>query len=173
MIATGEDVTSLWLVQMRRYPAPIALRVSVDVHGRVRSRLGNGYRRTGTLRKSWMRIAPRVEGNTVIAEVRSSGQIAPYNVYVQMEGVQAWMHTGRWLTEVQVIEQTRGQVANRWRADGRNGAGSNHIDARPMQIAWAFSFCTFCSYPSARVENNVLTPTGGINGESEQWQTKQ
>ena len=111
MIATGEDVTSLWLVQMRRYPAPIALRVSVDVHGRVRSRLGNGYRRTGTLRKSWMRIAPRVEGNTVIAEVRSSGQTAPYNVYVQMEGVQAWMHTGRWLTEVQVIEQTRPQIA--------------------------------------------------------------
>ena len=110
MIATGEDVTSLWLVQMRQYPAPIALRVSVDVHGRVRSRLGNGYRRTGTLRKSWMRLAPRVEGNTVIAEVRSSGQIAPYNVYVQMEGVQAWMHTGRWLTEVQVIERTRGQV---------------------------------------------------------------
>ena len=110
MIATGEDVTSLWLVQMRRYPAPIALRVSVDVHGRVRSRLGNGYRRTGTLRKSWLRLAPRVEGNTVIAEVRSSGQIAPYNIYVQMEGVQAWMHQGRWETEVQVIERTRGQV---------------------------------------------------------------
>ena len=110
MIAAGEDATSLWLVQMRRYPAPIALRVSVDVHGRVRSRLGNGYRRTGTLRKSWMRIAPRVEGNTVIAEVRSSGQIAPYNVYVQMEGVQAWMHQGRWDTEAQVIERTLGQV---------------------------------------------------------------
>jgi len=27
-----------------------------------------------------------------------------------MEGVQAWMHQGRWETEVQVIERTRGQV---------------------------------------------------------------
>jgi len=111
MIATGEDVTSLWLVQMRRYPAPIALRVSVDVHGRVRSRLGNGYRRTGTLRKSWMRIAPRVEGNNVIAEVRSSGQIAPYNVYVQMEGVQAWMHTGRTRGQVEQMARRRAQIA--------------------------------------------------------------
>ena len=87
------------------------LRAICSTWPRVRSRLGNGYRRTGTLRKSWMRIAPRGEGNTVIAEVRSSGPIAPYNVYVQMEGVQAWMHTGRWLTEVQVIEQTRPQIA--------------------------------------------------------------
>ena len=108
MIATGDDVTSMWRVQMMQYPPPIALRLSVDVHGRMRSR--PAYKRLMILQKSWIKIAPRVEGNTVIAEVRSSGQSAPYNVYVQMEGVQAWMHTGRWLTEVQVIEQTRGQV---------------------------------------------------------------
>jgi len=111
MLATGEDVQSLWLVQMRRYPPPIALRVSVDVHGRIKARLGNGYRRTGTLRKSWFAVAPlHLEGNTVYAEVVSSGQIAPYNIYVQMEGYQAWMHAGRWETEAQVIERTRGQV---------------------------------------------------------------
>ena len=108
MIATGEDVTSMWRVQMRQYPPPIALRISVSASGRTRSR--PAYKRRLILQKSWILIAPRVEGNTVIAEVRSDGQTAPYNIYVQMEGVQAWMHTGRWETEVQVIERTRGQV---------------------------------------------------------------
>lgn len=111
MLATGEDVQSLWLVQMRRYPPPIALRISVSAAGRIRERLGNGYRRTGTLRKSWFTKPPRLAGATVVAEVVSSGQIAPYNIYVQMEGVQAWMHVSRWITEVQVIEQTRPQIA--------------------------------------------------------------
>lgn len=111
MLATGEDVQSLWLVQMRRYPPPIALRISVSAAGRIRERLGNGYRRTGTLRKSWFTKPPRLAGATVVAEVVSSGQIAPYNIYVQMEGVQAWMHQGRWETEAQVIERTSGQVA--------------------------------------------------------------
>lgn len=111
MLATGEDVQSLWLVQMRRYPPPIALRISVSAAGRIRERLGNGYRRTGTLRKSWFTKPPRLAGATVVAEVVSSGQIAPYNIYVQMEGVQAWMHQGRWETEAQVIERTSGEVA--------------------------------------------------------------
>jgi hypothetical protein len=111
MLAAGEDATSLWLVQMRRYPPPIALRVSISASGRRRDRLGNGYRRTGTLRKSWFAKPPRAEGRGVVAEVVSSGQIAPYNIYVQMEGVQAWMHAGRWETEAQVIERTRAQVA--------------------------------------------------------------
>lgn len=110
MMAAAEDATSLWVLLMRRYPAPIALRISVSARGVERHRLGNGYRRTGTLRKSWFTVAPRESGNTIVAEARSSGEIAPYNIYVQMEGVQAWMHAGRWETEAQVIERTRGQV---------------------------------------------------------------
>jgi len=110
MLAAGDDVQSLWLVEMRRYPPLIALRIRVSASGRTRHRLGNGYTRTMALQKSWFAVAPRVEGNTVIAEVRSSGETAPYNIYVQMEGVQAWQHQGRWETEAQVIERTRGQV---------------------------------------------------------------
>jgi len=110
MFAAADDATALWLVQMRRSPSPIALRVSVSTSGRTRSRLGNGYKRTGTLRKSWLAKRTRREGNSVIAEVVSSGEIAPYNVYVQMDAMQAWMHQGRWETEAMVIERTRGKV---------------------------------------------------------------
>jgi len=52
MLAAGDDVQSLWLVEMRRYPPLIALRIRVSASGRTRHRLGNGYTRTMALQKS-------------------------------------------------------------------------------------------------------------------------
>lgn len=41
-----------------------------------------GYRRTGTLKRSWS-AATRVTGTRIEGEIGSSGNIAPYNVFVQ------------------------------------------------------------------------------------------
>lgn len=108
MHATADDASSLWQLLMQRYPPPIAGRIMTRLDGS--SYMTKGYRRTDTLRRSWMKSVS-VEGMNVIGEAKSAGNIAPYNVYVQMEGVQAWMHQGFWETESSVIERTSGQVA--------------------------------------------------------------
>jgi hypothetical protein len=110
MVGAMNDVTSLTLREMKIYPPPIALRISSATGARI----GNGYRRTGTLRKSWFKQIQN-SGREVIGLVVSNGGIAPYNVYVQKEGYQAWMHRGRWETEVEVVNRLRPQYDEMYR----------------------------------------------------------
>ena len=109
LVAATNDATTLALREMRTYPPPIAMRVSTSASGGARTHMGQRYRRTGTLRKSWFRTV-QDNGYEVIGLVQSSGQIAPYNVYVQMQTMQSWVHAGRWTTEVELIERLRPQV---------------------------------------------------------------
>ena len=53
------------------------------------------YKRTNTLYRSWHTIL-RGRGAELTGGVSSSGQIAPYNRYVQDEARQARIHQGRW-----------------------------------------------------------------------------
>lgn len=62
------------------------------------------YKRTNTLKRSWHRHITG-EGFTIMGEVVSSGQAAPYNIYVQSDEHQARIHAGRWRT----VSQVRGQ----------------------------------------------------------------
>jgi flagellar basal body rod protein FlgF len=110
MVGATNDVTSLTLREMKIYAPPIALRISSATG----ARLGNGYRRTGTLRKSWFKQIQN-SGREVIGLVISNGNIAPYNVYVQKEGSIAWMHRGRWETEVEVVNRLRPQYDEMYR----------------------------------------------------------
>jgi len=41
------------------------------------------YVRTNTLKRSWSKEGPRVTGGVLYVEVKSSGNIAPYNVWVR------------------------------------------------------------------------------------------
>jgi len=53
--------------------------------GRKGSRYASkGYRRTGTLRRSWFQTLSR-RGSSFVVVVASSGNVAPYNIYVQGE----------------------------------------------------------------------------------------
>lgn len=89
--AATEDATQLWLREMRLYPT---------------QRPNSTYRRTETLHRSWARTVTRVTGG-VRGEVFSSGQTAPYNIYVQHHLFQAVVHRGRWQTEAQVYQNTQ------------------------------------------------------------------
>ena len=72
-------------------------------------RTGSKYKRTDTLKNSWSIVGPRREGTAIVGEVGSSGQTAPYNVYVQDQTQQASIHRGRWRNTVQ--ETTRRNTA--------------------------------------------------------------
>ncbi len=50
--------------------------------GQSRRVLKGGYRRTGTLRRSWF-METKLTGRNLVLLVASSDKIAPYNVYVQ------------------------------------------------------------------------------------------
>ena len=60
------------------------------------------YRRTNTLKRSWHRNVTG-EGVNIIGRVYSSGQTAPYNIYVQSSQDQARIHAGRWRTERELV----------------------------------------------------------------------
>jgi hypothetical protein len=83
-VAWADDVSTLWLRDVRTYPTRPTTR----------------YTRTGTLRRSWLRET-RIEGNSVVAEVKSSGNVAPYNRWVQDEDRQARMHRPFWKNTLQ------------------------------------------------------------------------
>ena len=67
------------------------------------------YRRTNTLKSSWHRKITQ-GGGTISGEVVSSGQTAPYNIYVQSAERQARIHAGRWRTERQVADQNEAHI---------------------------------------------------------------
>jgi hypothetical protein len=138
-----QDANSLLLRQVRDYPAPpdpiqgpanvpvrsFTTRGGQTVRLRANRAIGKGitfqrastlrYKRTNTLYRSWQPVL-RGEGADLTGGVVSSGQIAPYNRYVQDAAYQARIHQGRWDT-VQVIgERSTAQInemfANRIRA---------------------------------------------------------
>lgn len=94
----AEDATTLTLREVQVYPAQ-----RPPARGRA------PYRRTRTLARSWFKRVT-VSGNEVVGEVISNGNIAPYNVYVQMEAMQARMHHGVSPTDVQIVERLRPQI---------------------------------------------------------------
>lgn len=96
--AGTHDATALVLREMQLYPPQRAPRGNREP-----------YRRTGTLKRSWFRRVRRVSGGAV-GEVASSGQIAPYNVFVQHHALQAATFAGYWRTEVQVVTALRPQI---------------------------------------------------------------
>lgn len=101
----AEDATTLTLREVQVYPAQ-----RPPARGRA------PYRRTRTLARSWFKRVT-VSGNEVVGEVISNGNIAPYNVYVQMATMQARVHRGTWLnTDVGVIERLRPQILRLYEA---------------------------------------------------------
>ncbi len=82
------------------------------------------YRRSHTLERSWQKNV-EARGANVIGRVRSSGQIAPYNRWVQDELRQAWMHRGHWTNTVQAVGRARRTTAQEiWRRRLRQFVGS-------------------------------------------------
>ena len=113
-----KDSATLYRREMMVYPPPPA-RMQGTYRSPVRfttkggtsvdflARAPKPYKRTGTLKRSWF-IGPtqRFPGG-VSVRIYSSGNTAPYNVFVQKAGMQARIHAGRWPTEQSVAERLR------------------------------------------------------------------
>jgi hypothetical protein len=67
------------------------------------------YRRTNTLYRSWATVL-RGGGAELVGGVVSSGQIAPYNRYVQDAAYQASIHQGRWETAQAIGRRSEAQI---------------------------------------------------------------
>ena len=89
MRAAMEDATVLIHRQMQTYPP---------------QRAGSMYKRTNTLRASWLRRISG-QGNEITGEVVSSGNTAPYNRLVQDADRQAAVHRGRWTNTAQEVQR--------------------------------------------------------------------
>jgi len=89
MRAAMEDATVLIHRQMQTYPP---------------QRAGSTYKRTNTLRASWLRRISG-QGNEITGEVVSSGNTAPYNRLVQDADRQAAVHRGRWTNTAQEVQR--------------------------------------------------------------------
>jgi hypothetical protein len=89
MRAAMEDATVLIHRQMQTYPP---------------QRAGSMYKRTNTLRASWLRRISG-QGNEIVGEVVSSGNTAPYNRMVQDADHQAAVHRGRWTNTAQEVQR--------------------------------------------------------------------
>lgn len=69
---------------------------------------GSTYVRTGDLRRGW-HYRTVLSGN-VLGRVWNEG--VGYADYVQSAERQAWMHVGRWQTEMQVADQSQPEILN-------------------------------------------------------------
>jgi hypothetical protein len=127
------DANSLLLRQVRDYPAPpdpiqgpanvpvrsFTTRGGQTVRLRANRASGKGvtfqrastlrYKRTNTLYRSWAPVL-RDEGADLTGGVTSSGQIAPYNRYVQDAAYQATIHQGRWDTVQTIGRRSEAQI---------------------------------------------------------------
>ena len=126
------DATALILRDAKTYPPPpdaiqgpssspvrFSTRAGKAVNFTARSRGWSGgrrsryvgYKRTGTLGRSWHKsITGR--GIDMVGEVKSEGNKAPYNRYVQDAEHQSRVHQGRWST-IQSIADNRRDDINR------------------------------------------------------------
>jgi len=98
MRAAMEDSTVLLLREMRVYPP---------------QRAGSTYKRTGNLRRSWLRRIVD-ENGSVTGEVVSSGNTAPYNRRVQDQEQQAAVHRGRWTNTAQEVQRRNQATIQRY-----------------------------------------------------------
>lgn len=85
-------------------------RVRSKKSGRLIKRRGKrilGYKRTGTLKKSWShRVGWSILAGTLVGEVRSSGNVAPYNKYVRdpLKQTRVMKQLG-WRTTTDIMEE--------------------------------------------------------------------
>jgi hypothetical protein len=93
-----DDATLLLLREQKTYPP---------------QRTGSTYRRTGTLGRSWSRTV-ETQGNTVIGEVGSNSNMAPYNRQVQDADRQSRIHRGRWTNTVQETARRNERTVQRY-----------------------------------------------------------
>ncbi len=96
--AAMDDSTVLLLRELQTYPPQAT---------------GSTYKRTGTLRRSWMRRVTQ-EGSAIVGEVVSSGNMAPYNRLVQDQTRQARIHRGRWTNTVQETSRRNERTIQRY-----------------------------------------------------------
>ena len=96
--AAMDDSTILLLREMQTYPP---------------QRPGSTYKRTGTLRRSWLRRVSNA-GVGVTGEVVSSGNMAPYNRLVQDQTRQARVHRGRWTNTAQEVARRNERTIQRY-----------------------------------------------------------
>lgn len=96
--AAMDDSTVLLLREMQTYPP---------------QRQGSAYKRTNTLRRSWLRRVTNV-GVGVTGEVVSSGNMAPYNRLVQDQTQQARVHRGRWTNTAQEVARRNERTVQRY-----------------------------------------------------------
>lgn len=101
------DITSLVARDLRTYPP----------------QRPTPYKRTRTLGRSWQTNV-EARGAMVTGRVRSSGQVAPYNRWVQDEVMQASVHRGHWTNTVQAVARARRRTAREiWRQRLRQYVG--------------------------------------------------
>lgn len=96
--AAMDDSTVLLLREMQTYPP---------------QRPGSTYKRTNTLRRSWLRRV-RGDASSVTGEVVSSGNMAPYNRLVQDQTRQARVHRGRWTNTAQEVARRNERTIQRY-----------------------------------------------------------
>jgi len=96
--AAMDDSTILLLREVQTYPP---------------QRPGSTYKRTGTLKRSWLRRV-RGDASSVTGEVVSSGNMAPYNRQVQDQTRQARVHRGRWTNTVQEVARRNERTIQRY-----------------------------------------------------------
>ena len=124
MRAAMDDSTALLLRDMATYPARqsrkpnpgqfVSERQRRFVMASIRDgRIKMPYKRTNTLKRSWQR---RIigEGNGIVGEVLSSGNMAPYNRLLQDRDNQAGMHQPNWTNTVQTVMERRRTTIQRY-----------------------------------------------------------
>ena len=79
--------------------------------GRPAQPSGSTYNRTFTLQKSSKKKRARVSNLKIKGVWLSDGSIAPYNVFV-IGKRQARIHTGRWLTDVQLAKDAADDITD-------------------------------------------------------------
>ena len=93
-----DDATLLLLREQKTYPP---------------QRPGSSYVRKNILKGSWSRTVETI-GNTVVGEVGSNHDMAPYNREVQDAVHQARIHRGRWTNTVQETSRRNERTIQRY-----------------------------------------------------------
>jgi len=93
-----DDATLLLLREQKTYPP---------------QRPGSSYVRKNILKGSWSRTVETI-GNTVVGEVGSNSDMAPYNREVQDADRQSRIHRGRWTNTVQETSRRNERTVQRY-----------------------------------------------------------
>jgi hypothetical protein len=106
---------------VRRAMLAAANHTATDIHMQMQTyppaRAGSTYVRRNNLRASWLKRVHE-QGGAVIAEIVSSGSVAPYNVWVQKHELQAAVHRGYWTnTDRMVVQRSADRVTRYFREE--------------------------------------------------------